>query len=205
MMDKYTVQGVKKLLALTRTKIRLAEEAGTMHTKPRPLPLVEFFSKRKIETVADAKNHALELKDSADFSDERRIAETVFQLLDVIEGVKYGFEPKESCALVDDRKLNEVEVTAKQDSSSLNILLMTKNIPDGINLFVGENPPVNAVHLGVVPSSLAFFLNFAFHSDYFFDGKNLKNINSVLGNRTLLLKAIHDSLGVFGVELKTER
>ena len=41
MIDKYVKEGAKKILSLTRTKIRLAKEAGTVECRPAPLPLVK--------------------------------------------------------------------------------------------------------------------------------------------------------------------
>jgi len=82
---------------------------------------------------------------------------------------------------------------------------MTKGIQaDGVNLFIGENPSENSIFLSLVPTSLAGFLNLAFHSEYFSEGLKLRNITSVQGHKTLILNAIHFSLGCFGAELREE-
>ncbi len=203
-MDKFTIQGTRRLLSLTRTKIRLAEESGTIYTKPKPLPLVKLISGRDIETVEKGKEYREELAENIDYENPRNISNSVLQLIDIIEGVKYDFEPAEFQCLIDDKIMKKFEDGAKKNSSKINLLLMTKTAPEGINLFVGENPLENSIHLGRVPSTIADFLRFAFSSDYFSENLKLKNINSIIGHRTLILNAIWFSLGEFGVELKTE-
>jgi len=205
-MEKHIIKGAKKLFSLTRTKLRLAEESGTIDTRPGPLPLVKLLSGREITTVAQAKEYRDELLQHTDFSDSKSTASSVLQLMDIIEGVKYGFEPKEACLNLTKEGFREIEIQAGKDSIPINILLMTKEIPaNGINLFIGENSPENSIFLSIVPTSIAGLLNFAFHSEYFSDGPELKNIVSVLGHRTLILNAIYFSLGCFGAELREDR
>lgn len=203
-IDKHAIGGAKRLLSLTKTKIRLAEESETIYTKPKPLPLVKLISGKNIYAVEQAKEYREELAKNIDYRDPRSIADSVIQAIDIIEGVKYKFEPAEFQCLIDDRTMKKIEESSKKNSSKINLLLMTKTASERINLFVGENPPENSIHLGRVPSTIADFLRFAFSSDYFSEGKRLKNINSILGRRTLILNAIWFSLGEFGVELKTE-
>ncbi|MCK4225745.1 hypothetical protein KAX29_02510, partial [candidate division WOR-3 bacterium] len=64
--------------------------------------------------------------------------------------------------------------------------------------------PENSIFLSRVPTTLSFFLNFAFNSDYFSEGLKLTNVNAVLGHRTLILNAIHFALGEFGAKLDYE-
>ncbi len=199
-MDKYIVRGVKKILSLTRTKIRLAEEAGTTYTRPRPLPLVKFLSGNEIETVSDAKDYREELVKDLNFSDSKAVASTVFQAMDIIEGVKYEFEPKELMPNISKDEFKDIEKRAMEISSPVNILLMTKDSRNGLNIFVGRNPPEGTLFLSGVPTSISSFLDFAFHSEYFHDNLRLRNINSVLGHKTLILNAIHFALTEFGAE-----
>jgi len=42
-MDRFAINGVKKIFSLARTKIRLAEEADTVYVKPKPLPSFFFI------------------------------------------------------------------------------------------------------------------------------------------------------------------
>jgi len=75
---------------------------------------------------------------------------------------------------------------------------MTKNASSDLNLFVGYEQPKNTIFLSRVPTTLAYFINFAFNSEYFSSGLKLKNINIILGHRTLILNAIFFALGEFG-------
>lgn len=195
-------KGLKKLFSLTKTKIRLAEEAGTTELEPSPLPLIKFFSGKEIKKVAEAKNFREELSKKVNFNDREEIAETTFQLLEIIEGVKYKFEPEDCCFSFNEEKLKEFE----NEKNELVILIMTKrSYPEkGINLFFGENTPNGAIFISKVPSSIAPLLNFAFHSNYFFKEGKLQHITSILGRKTILAKLIHFSLGEFGVTLNEE-
>ncbi len=195
-MDKFFIKGAKKLLSLSRTKIRLAEEADTIKTKPKPLPLVKRLSGEKITTIPEAKEYIqnIELKSpTTDYA-----AKTVLELIDIIEGVKYRFEPPELCVLLSIDELKEIEKKAINDQLSINLLLMAEKTSRGINIFTGENPPKDTWHLGRVPSTVAFFLDFAFQSNYFSDGLRLKNIRAVKGKETLINYAIYCSLKEFG-------
>lgn len=200
-MDKYTIKGTKKLLSLTRTKIRLAEEAETIECRPKPLPLIKLLSGVKINTVADAKEYREDLVKNLDTSDPMNVANTVLQSMDLIEGVKYEFEPPEFLANIDEKKLMWIEEEAGEKALPLNILFMTKTAPEGLNLFIGYEPPEGVIFLSAVPTTLAFFLNYAFNSSYFTLNMKLRNIKSFLGHKTLILNAIHHSLGEYGAEL----
>lgn len=204
MPEKLIQKGVKKLFSLTRTKIRLAEEADTKETKPKPLLLVKFFSGKELKTVAEAKKYRDELSAKVNYENyenPRELAAIIFQLLDIIEGVKYKFEPKDCCFLLSENELKKIEDEAEKENLKVNILLMTKKIPyEGINLFVGENAPKGAIPVGRFPSTVAPLLNFLFHSKYFFNGKKLNKVNSVIGHKTLILNAIHFALGEFGAK-----
>lgn len=191
-MEKYAKKGLKKLFSLTKTKIRLAEEADTVETRPTPLPLVKKLTGKEVKTIEEAKKHREKLLKEADYNRPENIAKTVFQLLDIIEGVKYRYEPPEYCVLLKKEDLKKIE------KNPINLLLMTEEAPEGVNIFIGENPPKNALHLGRVPSTIAYFLDYVFNSDYFSKGLRLKNIKTVLGRKTLIVDAIHFSLKEFG-------
>ncbi|MBN2014384.1 MAG: hypothetical protein JW778_04320 [Candidatus Altiarchaeota archaeon] len=193
-MEKYAQKGLKKLFSLTKTKIRLAEEAGTVETRPAPLPIVKKLSGKEVKTVKEAKECREKLLETVDYSKPESIAETVFQLIDIIEGVKHRFEPPEYCALVNREDLEKIE----KEKQPVNLLLMTEEAPEGVNVFIGEDSPKNALHLGRVPSTIAFFLDFAFESNYFSEGRRLKNINCMIGRKTLIADAIYYSLKEFG-------
>lgn len=203
-MDKYIIKGTKKLFSLARTKIRLAEGSETIDCKPKPLPLVKLLSGMEINTVADAKRYREDLLKNIDFSNSESVASTVLQLMDMIEGVKYKFEPNEFLANIDEKKLRNIENEARKKSLPVNLLLMTRKAPEGLNIFIGYKQPEGTIFLSAVPTTLSYLLNFAFNSDYFSQNLKLKNIRSFLGHRTLILNAIHFSLGEFGAELKDE-
>jgi len=200
-MDRFAIKGVKKLFSLARTKIRLAEEADTVETRPAPLPLIKHLSGEEIRTVREAKDYRDKLHGSMDFSDSNSVARAVFELLDIVEGVKHKFEPPELCVLAGEDELKAMEKNAIKESLPINLLLMTEKAPEGINVFIGEDPLENSLHLGRVPSTLAIFLNFAFNSPYLSEESRLKNIKAILGRKTLILDAIYFSLGEFGAEL----
>jgi hypothetical protein len=201
-MDRFVVKGVRKLFSLTRTKLRLAVEADTVDTRPCPLPLVKRLSGEEINTVEEAVEYRDKLHNKVDYSKPGVIAKTVFELLDIIEGVKYRFEPPELCVLIGEDELEAVEEKAVIGSLPVNLLLLTGEAPEGLNVFLGENPPEGSLHLGRVPSTLAFFLDFAFNSRYFSEDLLLRNIQVFLGRKTLILHAIYSSLGEFGAGLR---
>lgn len=196
--EKLIKKGVKKIFSLTRTKIRLAEEAETLKTIPQPLPLVKLLSGKEIKTVGGAKEYREILLTQVNFDDKVNLAKTVLQLIDIIEGVKHKFEPPECCFSLSEKTMKELE------GKEINFLFMTKKVYQGENLFIGENPPPGALPVSLVPSSVAPFLNFAFHSLYFFQEGKLRHLNSVQGHKTLIINAIHFSLGEFGANLKEE-
>jgi hypothetical protein len=202
---KLLKKGIKKLFSLTRTKIRLAEEVKTEDTGPAPPPLVKFFSGKEIKTVSEAKKYRDDLFQKINYKNPKELATIIFQLLDIIEGVKYKFEPKDCCFLLNENELKRIEKRAEKENLKVNILFMTKkSYPGGINLFIGENTPKDAILISKVPSSITTFLNFAFHSKYFFKDERFRGINSILGHKTLILYVIHFALGEFGATLKEE-
>jgi hypothetical protein len=204
-MDRYVISGAKKIFSLVRTKIRLAEEADTAECRPDPLPLVKRLSGIGISTVGEAKAYSDELLKNTSFSDEKSVASAVFQCMDIIEGVKYKYEPPRYMSNIDERMLKDIEERAREKALSVNILLMTKTAPEGIDLFIGEDPPAGALFLSGVPTSVAPFLEYALASHYFSDGCCLRNIRCVIGHRTLITGAIHYSMGVYGAVLSEER
>ncbi len=203
-MEKITIKGIKKLFSLTKTKIRLAKEADTEYTKPKPLPLIKLLSGWEIGTVGQAEEYLIQLKKKIDYADDGGAAKTVFELMDIIEGVKYKFEPLEFMVGVDEKKLSEIEGKAKEKQMPVNLLLMTEKERDGLNLFVGYGQPKNTVFLSRVPTTLAYFINFAFNSEYFSHEHELKNVNIVPGHKTLILNAISFALSEFGANLINE-
>lgn len=201
-MNKFIVKGVKKMFGLTRTKIRLAKESDTECTKPAPLPLVKMLSGRELKTVSEAEKYLDELKLNINYDNPKSIAKAVIELMDVIEGVKYKYEPAEFLTNLREDTMKDIGRIAQERSKQVNILLMTKDAPCcGLNLFVGENPPDNALFLSGVPTTLSFFLNFAFNSKYFSDNMHLKNVNVFLGRRTLITNALWFAFGEFGAVL----
>jgi hypothetical protein len=197
-MDRFSIKGTKKLFSLTKTKIRLATEADTVETRPAPLPLVKRFTGKEIATVKEAGEYTEELRKTADFSDDRCMAETVLMLIDIIEGVKYRFEPQEYCALLGRNEMKALEAAAKEAQQNVNILLLAEKRGDGMNLFIGEDPPSGVVHVGRLVSNVASFLDYAFHSSYFSENGKLKNIRASAGRKTLLAAAVYSALKELG-------
>jgi len=190
-MDKYVIKGVKKLAGLTRTKIRLAEEAKTLQTRPAPLPLVKLLSGVELETVSDAKDYVEKIV--FDFEDGEGTAKTIFELMDIIEGVKHKFEPPEYFALVGEDAFQEIEDRVDR-GEQVNILLMDNGLKEGVNLYVGYEPPEGVIHFGRVPTTLAAYLAYALKSSVLSKDMKLKNTTVSLGHGTLILNAIYYAL-----------
>ncbi len=204
-MDKYVVRGLKKLFSLTNTKNRLAVEHGTTETKPKPLPLVKYLSGERINSVQDCVSYTKDLRDNVELNNPGDIAATTLQLMDIVEGVKYEFEPPELMANIDPQRFQVLESKAIGEGELVNLLIMTKSGPEGLNLYVGSSPPKGTLYLSGVPTSIAVFLDYAFCSDYFSRGLFLQNMSSVLGRQTLINNVIHYALGVYGVRTYNER
>ncbi|MBM3308917.1 MAG: hypothetical protein FJY77_01560 [Candidatus Altiarchaeales archaeon] len=184
---KYVIKGVKKLFSLARTKIRLARQANTLYTKPKPLPLVKKLAGVEVDTIDEAEKHLEKLKKDIDYSNPKTMAETTIQLLDIIEGVKHKYEPKEYFCLL---KEEEIE---KLLENKVNILLACQPAEKGINLYIGENPPKNTIHLGRVTTNLASFLATT--------NLKLENIKIHNNQKTLINNAVHQALGEYGANL----
>ncbi|RLI95799.1 MAG: hypothetical protein DRO92_01020 [Candidatus Altiarchaeales archaeon] len=207
-MNKLMKKGAKKLFSLTRTKIRLAKENNTINTKPQPLPLIKLLVNIEINNVDKCYEYMNKLKNNTDFDNPKSVAFSILQLMDIIEGVKYKYEPIEFSSNIDNDKFRILEEMAKKNHGEMDILIMTKGDID-INrnrlcIYIGLNPPENVIFLSAVPTSLAVLLNYIFNSDYFSDNLKLKRVNSILGQKTLINNAIHLSLGIFGAKLKDE-
>jgi len=204
-MNKYVIRGLKKLFSLTKTKNRLAVEHGTTVTKPNPIPLVKYLSGESVDSVQGCMDYTEELRDNVDLNEPESIASTTLQLMDIIEGVKYGFEPPEFMAKITPKRFQILESKAVREGKTLNLLIMTESALDGLNLYVGSNPPEGALYLSGVPTSIAVFVDYAFCSHYFSRGLFLRNVSSVLGRQTLINNVIHFSLGFYGAKLYHER
>ncbi len=200
MHNRFAAKGLKKLFSLAKTKIRLAREANTIAVKPTPLQLVKKLSGESVTTVDEAEKHALRLNTEADYSNAESIASTVFQLMDVVEGVKYNFEPHEAFALITAGELRGIEANLRDAGEKLNFLLMSNQILSGVNFYVGFKPPEKALHYSLTPTSIATFLDYAFKSSYLSDGMRLQNIRTALGSKTLIMNAVHYSLIAYGAE-----
>jgi len=205
-MDRYVIRGVKKLFSLTRTKIRLAEEAGTKITKPSPLPLVLFFSGVEVRLVSEAKEIVGKLKENVNFENSHEVGKCVAQLIDIIEGVKWKFEPEEMKVLLDKEKLINLENETESNKAALTILMGGEWESYEINypsIYVGFTPPDGVLHLGRVPSTLSFFLSYALQSNYFSSAGKLRNVEVRIRKRTLLWNALafsFEQLGALIVE-----
>ena len=116
--------------------------------------------------------------------------------------MKYRFEPPELCVLIGENELKAVEEKALKNLLPVNLLLLTGEASEGLSVFLGEDPPENSLHLGRVPSTVAYFLDFAFNSRYFSEELRLRNIQVYSGRKTLISHAICFSLGEFGAILK---
>jgi len=183
--DKYVIKGAKKLFSLARTKCRLANEAKTVETRPAPLPLVKKFAGREIKTVSEASDYVQELRGQFDPSDEKWLAEAILQLMEIIEAVKYKFEPPELCVLVDEKKLKEVIEEAAKKTEPINILILDEKMRDSLNIYVGEDPPKDALHLGRVPTTLVYLVRAVL------SGKKPEKLKVHLGHKTLIADAIY--------------
>lgn len=196
-MDKFVVKGARKLLSLTKTKIRLAEEAETLCTKPKPLPLVKLLSGVELKSIGDVKDFIGKIR--LNFEDEDEAYKTVLELMDVVEGVKHKFEPLEYCALVDETTLGKIEERVKL-GEAVNILLMSDKVGGGVNLYVGYDPLESAIHYGRVPTTLAVYLAYALKSDALSKDMKLASTKIILGHNTLILNAIYHAIKYYGAK-----
>jgi hypothetical protein len=191
-VDKYAVKGVKKLFSLARTKMRLAEEADTEETLPRPLPLVKLFAGVELSTLVECKAHWQMLKGAVDYGDGRSAASTTLQLCDIIEGVKYRFEPKEYMPLLGAGEFARLEDGCRRSNAPLHILIMTSEpAPDAV--YLGEDPPPGVSHFSRVISGIAPLLHLIYASPYFSDDTRLRNIEVARGSETLLGRAVEQA------------
>jgi len=185
-VDRYVVLGTKKLFSLTRTKLRLAEEADTVETRPSPLPLPKLFAGVELNTVPDSRAYWQALKDKVDYTDDLSVASTTLELCDIIECVKYRFELPEYMPLI-----NEIP-----SGKPLTILLLT---PDGSPgaLYIGEDPPPGVMHYSRVISGIAPLLHHLYRSPYLSEGTRLRNVEVRYGGRNLLGNAVNHALTAF--------
>lgn len=191
-MSRCFVAGTKKLFSLAKTKIRLAEDSDTFETKPAPLPLIKKISGEEIKTVEEAKKYLEERREKIDYSNRRELAENILMILDVIEGVKYRFEPPEYQILLSKKELMILE------GQEITILMLSSAKTGGVDLFLGEDPPEGVLHLGRVVSNIAPFLDYAFTSTHFSEGLRLRNICVRVGRKTLIAYAVKEALCEFG-------
>jgi hypothetical protein len=193
-VDKYVVKGVKKLFCLARTKMRLAEEAGTVEARPAPLPLVMLLAGKELMTVSDCKTHWQMLKGGIDYSDDATVAVAVLQLCDIIECVKHRFEPAEYMPLFGAEEFKRLEAECKAAKAPMTILLMATEAVS-CSVFIGEGPPQGVRHYSRGVPGIAPSLHHVYASAHFSDGKKLKNVAFRHGGRTLLGNAVEVALG----------
>lgn len=187
---KYAIKGVKKLFSLAKTKIRLARQADTIYTKPSPLPLVKYLSNIEVNTVEEAERHLEKLKQNIDYNKPKSMAETVFQLLDIIEGVKHKYEPKEYFSL-----LTQEGIKKLLEENEVNLLLACQPAGEGINLYIGENPPENTIHYGRVTTNLASLIAVTLPD-------SMKKLHVRHSGKTLINNAIYHAMETYGASLR---
>lgn len=187
--NKYVVDGVKKLFSLAKTKIRLARESDTIETKPRPLPLVKRFHNQSVSTITEAMEFTKGLKASMDYGNPMRVAETTLALMDVVEGVKHEFEPSKLCVLAGQKEIQQVK-KAVDEGEKINILVMDGRPRKGLNIYVGYDPPINSIHYGRPPTTLAHYLTQAFNSQTLSHKNILRETRVFRGRETLINTAI---------------
>ncbi|HHQ44747.1 MAG TPA: hypothetical protein ENN13_01250 [Candidatus Altiarchaeales archaeon] len=195
-MDCFARRGVKKIFSLARTKIRLAKEADTIECVPAPLPLVEMFFGEKILTVEGAESFLDELRNKTDFDSDESCAKTGAALADIVEGVKYKFEPAEFMCLLSKGGFQEIEERVA-GGEVLNIFLMDETPREGVNLYVGYDPPAGYLHLGRVATNVSWYLDFAFRSSVLSDGERLLNTRVYSSQKTLIQAAVENCLKYF--------
>lgn len=187
-MDRYSARGLKKLYSLTRIKLRLAREAETAESRPAPLPLVKLFSGVEVNTVEDCFAHRERLMSAGS-------SFAALQLCDIIEGVKYRFEPAENMPLMSSEQFSVLEDGCRNARQPLCILLMAPN--EGLyphSVFIGEDPPAGCPHFSRFVSGTAPLLHRLYASDYFRDGPTLRNVSVSFGCRSLLGNAVYSAL-----------
>ncbi len=196
--DRFFARGVKKLFSLAKTKIRLAREAYTVELRPSPAPLVKRLSGVKLATVDDAARRRDALRTATDFGSKASLAQTTVELMDLIECVKYRFEPEGFMPLMGPSGLRKVEERMAGGAEEVNVLVMDEACRDGVNLYAGHEPPAGAFHVGRVPTTLTHYLAYALDSDVLSDGARLKNTNAFLGRKTLIGNAVCNAINHYG-------
>jgi hypothetical protein len=201
--DKFVIRGVKKAFALTRIKLGLAEDFGTdfIGFNNEPLELVQLFSKEKVGTLEEGKELLEELRKGIDLGDPDSIAKAFIQMMEVIEGAKQEFEPRQEPYIghIDERRAKILDAQVREKGGA-SILLFCEDTTGKLDFYTGSNPPKGGIPLGATPSASIFLLQFAFKNDYLSDGLMLKNITSVLGHKTVLIDAMHFSLVHLGAD-----
>jgi len=96
--------------------------------------------------------------------------------MDMIEGVKYLYEPPECMSNIDLMQMGEIERRAEEEGLGVDVLLMTCAAEGRISLYIGEHPPHGVFFLSRVPTSIAVFVEYAFASPYFSTRGVLNNI-----------------------------
>jgi len=87
--------------------------------------------------------------------------------MDLIEGVKYLYEPHECMSNIGLMQMREIERRAEEEDLVVDVLLMTCAAEGRISLYIGEHPPHGVFFLSRVPTSIAVFVEYAFASPYF--------------------------------------
>ncbi len=191
--DKYVIKGLKKGFSLARIKLGLAREYGTKEIgfDHHPLELILRFSGKKVETLDEGYEHLEYLKRSVDLKDPRSVELTFIQLLELGVGAKQDVEATEDpyTGYLGDRDLPK--------EGKANILIFSQKLQEGLNFYVGREPPRGSIALGWTQSAVVFFVQYAYKSR-FSSGGQLIDTHSVLGMRNVLGDAMHFSLGVLG-------
>lgn len=198
--DRFFTRGVKKLFSLAKTKIRLAMEAETVELQPTPASLVKRLSGVELATVDDAARRRDVLKTATDFESETSLAHTTVELMDIIECVKYRFEPPDYMPLVSVDDLGCVEQRVAADEGPVNLLVRDETCRPGVNLYVGDEPPKDALHVGRVPTTLSTYLDYAWGTPTLSRGVQLTGTRAFLGHRTLISHAVCNAVNHFGGE-----
>ena len=189
----YLKKAVKKLFNLVKIKIKLARDSGTSEVSPSPLKLIEKFSGVEITTVDGAETYTEKLKNELVFENQENLARIIIELNEIIEGVKYRFEPA-ACMISGEfiNFVNENENEIKKRFKKINLVFHEK-----LSLIIPDEKNGNdeIIFMSDVPSSVAPVLYYIDPEQIVFRSKS----------DSLLVNAIVFAMRKLGAEVMEEK
>ncbi|MBD3260600.1 MAG: hypothetical protein GF334_02810 [Candidatus Altiarchaeales archaeon] len=189
---------MKKLFSLTKTKIRLAQQAHTVGMKPQPLILPEKFFGEKIGGVSEAEKFMQKRKNDTNYNNQVDMAKTSLCLFEIIEKVKYEYEPPRYRPKAGEDEFRQAAEHAKEGLEVWLSIMEGEQAGQQPMVYVGEDPPENCIHLGIPVSTAIIFLAYAIKNAELSEENHFKNMVVSKGRDTLLGSTLYYSLRRLG-------